>query len=114
MVKSLQLEFLELIVLWSDLYLNLFTNLKKKYLIEFLFIQVKPKIVNRKNQEIENIFQTKYGALKVMDLVGKHFGSKITLTKGYAHVLYPTPELWTITLPHRTQILYTPDISMVS
>ena len=50
----------------------------------------------------------------MMDLVGKQFGSKITLPQGWVHVLYPTPELWTITLPHRTQILYTPDISMVS
>ena len=35
------------------------------------------------------------------------------MTRGWAFVLHPTPELWTLTLPHRTQILYTPDISMV-
>jgi tRNA (adenine57-N1/adenine58-N1)-methyltransferase len=28
----------------------------------------------------------------------------------YAFVLHPTPELWTLCLPHRTQIIYTPDI----
>merc|ERR1711860_109661 len=27
--------------------------------------------------------------------------------------MHPTPELWTLSLPHRTQILYTTDISMV-
>ena len=29
-------------------------------------------------------------------------------------ILHPTPELWTLALPHRTQILYTADISMVT
>lgn len=27
-------------------------------------------------------------------------------------MLFATPELWTVTLPHRTQILYNADISM--
>ena len=60
------------------------------------------------------MFQTKYGSVRVMDLVGKKYGSRVSLSKGWGQVLYPTPELWTVTLPHRTQILYTPDISMVS
>lgn len=38
---------------------------------------------------------------------------QVTLTKGWAFVLQPTPDLWTQTLPHRTQIIYTPDISMI-
>ncbi|XP_013382211.1 tRNA (adenine(58)-N(1))-methyltransferase catalytic subunit TRMT61A isoform X2 [Lingula anatina] len=58
-------------------------------------------------------FQTKYGALKHEDLIGIKFGSKVHATKGYMHVLHPTPELWTVNLPHRTQILYSTDISMV-
>ncbi|GIY53850.1 hypothetical protein CDAR_452511 [Caerostris darwini] len=28
--------------------------------------------------------------------------------------LFPTPELWTVTLPHRTQILYAADISLIA
>ncbi|XP_064088449.1 tRNA (adenine(58)-N(1))-methyltransferase catalytic subunit TRMT61A-like [Macrobrachium nipponense] len=76
-------------------------------------IEVKPKLINKNGIEIDNVFQTRYGCLTVADLVGKPFGSKIILPKGWVHVLYPTPELWTVTLPHRTQILYTPDISMV-
>lgn len=35
------------------------------------------------------------------------------MSKGWAYVLQPTPDLWTQTLPHRTQIIYTPDISMI-
>ncbi|WWC68912.1 uncharacterized protein I206_102848 [Kwoniella pini CBS 10737] len=33
---------------------------------------------------------------------------------GYIHILRPTPELWTLSLPHRTQILYLPDISYIT
>ena len=33
--------------------------------------------------------------------------------KGWVYLLHPTPELWTVNLLHRTQILYTTDISMV-
>lgn len=32
---------------------------------------------------------------------------------GFAYVLPPTPELWTQSLPHRTQVVYTPDYSYV-
>ena len=34
-------------------------------------------------------------------------------TSGYVNLLRPTPELWTLSLPHRTQILYLPDISFI-
>lgn len=60
--------------------------------------------------------QTRYGAIRhSADLIGKPYGSKVTCSKGgWVHVLHPTPELWTITLPHRTQILYTTDIAMIT
>ncbi|OTB18874.1 hypothetical protein K445DRAFT_226042 [Daldinia sp. EC12] len=32
---------------------------------------------------------------------------------GFIHILPPTPELWTISLPHRTQVVYTPDYSYI-
>ncbi|KAF2140152.1 uncharacterized protein K452DRAFT_319701 [Aplosporella prunicola CBS 121167] len=32
---------------------------------------------------------------------------------GFAHILPPTPETWTVSLPHRTQVVYTPDYSYV-
>lgn len=59
-------------------------------------------------------FQTKFGALRLSNLVGKPYGSKVECPKGYLYVLYPTPELWTQNLPHRTQILYSTDISLVT
>jgi len=57
--------------------------------------------------------QTKFGHIKHDQIVGKAFGSKYMNNKGWVHLIHPTPELWTLGLPHRTQILYTTDISMV-
>lgn len=60
--------------------------------------------------------QTKYGVIRhSTDLIGKKYGSKVTCSKGgWVYVLYPTPELWTMNLPHRTQILYSTDISLIT
>ncbi|XP_029680231.1 tRNA (adenine(58)-N(1))-methyltransferase catalytic subunit TRMT61A [Formica exsecta] len=76
-------------------------------------LEVKAKIFSKKGEFVDNVFQTTYGALKVISLVGQKYGSKIELTRGWAYVLQPTPELWTMTLPHRTQIIYSPDISLI-
>ncbi|KAI4173251.1 MAG: hypothetical protein LQ348_006618 [Seirophora lacunosa] len=32
---------------------------------------------------------------------------------GFCHLLPPTPEVWTASLPHRTQVVYTPDYSYI-
>ncbi|KAI8621900.1 tRNA methyltransferase complex GCD14 subunit-domain-containing protein [Chytriomyces sp. MP71] len=58
----------------------------------------------------------KYGAFPHDNVIGQPFGVRIASTKGTGHItfLHPTPELWTQTLPHRTQILYMPDIALVS
>ncbi|KAG6214813.1 hypothetical protein E4U24_000749 [Claviceps purpurea] len=37
----------------------------------------------------------------------------IVAASGFIYVLRPTPELWTSSLPHRTQVVYTPDYSYV-
>jgi tRNA (adenine57-N1/adenine58-N1)-methyltransferase len=81
--------------------------------------------------KLNDVYQTKFGALKHNDLIGKEFGSKIICTKGYVHALPIVPgkknnlsfyfsifnkiylELWTLALPHRTQILYMADISLI-
>lgn len=76
-------------------------------------IDVQSEIMSKNGQKVPYTFQTTYGALKVESLIGKAFGTRIELTKGYAYVLQPNAELWTQNLPHRTQILYTPDISMI-
>lgn len=37
----------------------------------------------------------------------------VAATTGFVHVLPPTPETWTTSLPHRTQVVYTPDYSYI-
>ncbi|XP_065352941.1 tRNA (adenine(58)-N(1))-methyltransferase catalytic subunit TRMT61A [Cloeon dipterum] len=76
-------------------------------------LQVEPKMTNKKGNLVDNIFQTVYGALRVSELEGQRYGTKVALSKGWALVLAPTCDLWTQCLPHRTQILYTPDISLI-
>ncbi|CAL9736186.1 tRNA (adenine(58)-N(1))-methyltransferase catalytic subunit TRM61 [Monosporozyma servazzii] len=65
------------------------------------------------------VFSTRYGTFPHKDMIGKPYGSQIGIhTRGsgkfaFIHVLQPTPELWTLSLPHRTQIVYTPDSSYI-
>ncbi|KAH3900972.1 tRNA 1-methyladenosine methyltransferase subunit GCD14 SCDLUD_002435 [Saccharomycodes ludwigii] len=63
-------------------------------------------------------FNTRYGIFPHNDIIGKPYGSQIaTKTSnnkfGFIHILQPTPELWTLSLPHRTQIVYTFDASYI-
>lgn len=37
----------------------------------------------------------------------------VTASSGFIHILPPTPENWTTSLPHRTQVVYTPDYSYI-
>ncbi|KIW16869.1 hypothetical protein PV08_04059 [Exophiala spinifera] len=37
----------------------------------------------------------------------------VAATSGFVHVMPPTPENWTTSLPHRTQVVYTPDYSYI-
>ena len=63
--------------------------------------------------ERDKIYQTKYGALRCNEILGTRYGRRVQCSKGWLYVLHATPELWTVTLPHRTQILYATDISMI-
>lgn len=57
-----------------------------------------------------------YGTFTHDSIIGKPFGSTLRSSnnKGFLMLLRPTPELWTQSLPHRTQILYAPDMSFIA
>lgn len=64
-------------------------------------LQVRKTIKNRNGQWVENKFQSIYGILDVYSLVGKRYGEKIHLPKGWGYILRPSCELWTKNVPHR-------------
>ncbi|CAG2110165.1 unnamed protein product, partial [Medioppia subpectinata] len=78
-----------------------------------LFVYLSPSNIYPLVVRSGHVFQTKYGALKHDDLVGQPYGCAHQCAKGFVHLLHSTPELWTLCLPHRTQILYTTDISFI-
>lgn len=57
--------------------------------------------------------QTKFGIIKATDLLNHPYGIRFECKKGWILPLRLTAELWTQLLPHRTQILYQADISMI-
>lgn len=63
----------------------------------------------------DQILNTRYGAFPHNSMIGLKYGTQIpsTSSQGFIHLLKPTPELWSLSLPHRTQIVYTPDSSYI-
>ncbi|GJJ13332.1 hypothetical protein Clacol_007584 [Clathrus columnatus] len=61
-------------------------------------------------------FNCRFGTYRHSDFLGIPYGSQVASRngRGFVHLLRPTPELWTMALPHRTQILYLADISFVT
>ncbi|KAI4714086.1 hypothetical protein J4E89_001536 [Alternaria sp. Ai002NY15] len=47
------------------------------------------------------------------DTAKKDIVKAAAASSGFAHLIPPTPEMWTISLPHRTQVVYTPDYSYI-
>ncbi|GAM18299.1 hypothetical protein SAMD00019534_014740 [Acytostelium subglobosum LB1] len=60
-------------------------------------------------------FNSKFGNFHHKRLIGCDYGSKVASEDGtgFMHILRLTPELWSLTLDHRTQILFNLDISAV-
>jgi tRNA (adenine57-N1/adenine58-N1)-methyltransferase catalytic subunit len=50
---------------------------------------------------------------EALDVEGPQQKEAVAASSGFIHVLPPTPENWTTSLPHRTQVVYTPDYSYI-
>ncbi|EPS39998.1 hypothetical protein H072_6210 [Dactylellina haptotyla CBS 200.50] len=61
-----------------------------------------------------NSLNTRFGSFPHSSLLIPA-GSQVRSSSGagFIHILRPTPELWTLSLPHRTQVVYTPDSSYI-
>lgn len=57
----------------------------------------------------------RFGTFSHNAMIGKQYGEQVVSRngQGYIYLLAPSPELWTSSLSHRTQILYLADIAMV-
>lgn len=57
------------------------------------------------------LVNTRFGRYEHDKMIGLRYGQQIAgmTGTGFIHLLHPSAELWTLLLPHRTQIVYTPD-----
>ena len=90
---------------------------RKKYIAEgdLVLVYVSRTIIKPIYVKSGENFNTRFGSFPHDTMIGLEFGSQITTPKdrGFVYLLQPTPELWTMSLPHRTQIVYTPDSSYI-
>ncbi|KAK2602967.1 hypothetical protein N8I77_009461 [Diaporthe amygdali] len=67
--------------------------------------------------DVENNVETeksKQAVQKLESSIPPQKQQKTTAARsGFVYILPPTPEIWTSSLPHRTQVVYTPDYSYV-
>jgi len=63
------------------------------------------------------VFSNRNGHFAHNDFIGKPYGCKIRSRSsgglGYVYLLRPTPELWSRSLPHRTQIIHELDAAVI-
>lgn len=90
---------------------------RKKYIEEgdLVLVYVSRTIIKPIYVKSGENFNTRFGSFPHDSMIGLQYGSQITTPKdrGFVYLLQPTPELWTMSLPHRTQIVYTPDSSYI-
>jgi hypothetical protein len=62
----------------------------------------------------DQVLSNKNGFFPHNSFIGQPWGLKVYSegSDGFVRIIRPTAELWTLTLPHRTQVIYQPDISL--
>lgn len=72
---------------------------------------IKPIVVTK-----DQVLNTRYGAFPHNSMVGLKRGTQMASTSkmGFIYLMSPSPELWSMSLSHRTQIVYTPDASYIT
>ncbi|KAI6717411.1 hypothetical protein PZA11_005589 [Diplocarpon coronariae] len=81
----------------------------------------RPKAENKKRKREESTPEEPNKAPNLEDVVedtstpaaAREDTESIAASSGFIHLLPPTPENWTSSLPHRTQVVYTPDYSYI-
>jgi tRNA (adenine57-N1/adenine58-N1)-methyltransferase len=83
---------------------------------DLIVLYQSPKDMRILRVQANQTFECTAGIFHHFDFIGKPYGSQIKTHngKGHAYLLHLTPELWTTLLPHRTQIVYTTDMAVVS
>ncbi|ODQ82132.1 hypothetical protein BABINDRAFT_160311 [Babjeviella inositovora NRRL Y-12698] len=83
---------------------------------DFVFCWISREIIKPIHVKAGEVLGTRFGIFSHDDMIGSLYGAQISSAKGYGfiHLLHPSPELWTLSLPHRTQIVYTPDSSYIT
>lgn len=51
-------------------------------------VEVVPHMKNKKYQLIEKVFQTCFGALKIKDLIGHEYGTKVSIKLIFVYILH--------------------------
>lgn len=83
---------------------------------DLVVIYERHDLMNHVYIESGKIYDNKYGAFHHDEFIGKPFGSKIfsNCSPGWVYALEPSPDLWTMALHSRTQIVDSLDSSIIT